>query len=241
MQAPIQNGSTFYNYKSFFSIVLMALVDANYNFIFVDIGAQGGISDGGIFKNCKLYKDLSANKLNLPMPRSLPGRTTEVPFVFLGDQAFALTTNIMKPFSGLHAKGSAKRIFNYRLSRARQVSENDFGILSAVFRVLRKPLLLEPHKAELVVLAIICLHNFFRRSSTSRNVYTPNGTFDWEEDGEVIHGTWRTANMTSTKDDGLQDLKKVPRKAAKDAELIRDKFAEYFLSNGAVSWQNKYA
>lgn len=250
LQAPIQSGSTFYNYKSFFSIVLMALVDANYNFIFVDIGGQGGISDGGIFRNCQLYKNLMAKKLNLPMPKTLPGMTTEVPFIFLGDQAFALNANVMKPYSGLNPKGSPERIFNYRLSRARRVSENAFGILSAVFRVLRKPLLLEPEKAELVVMAIICLHNFLRRSRTSRNMYTPRGTFDMEyEDGEVINGTWRTEIATSSKGSttssttrpGMEDLKKVARKPTKDGEQIRDTFAKYFISHGAVPWQNARA
>lgn len=238
LQAPINSGSTFYNYKSFFSIVLMALVDANYNFIFVDIGAQGGISDGGVFRNCQLHKDLKSTKLNFPMPTCLPGTTTEVPFVLLGDQAFALTDNTMKPYSGLHPKGSKERIFNYRLSRARRVSENAFGILSSVFRVLRKPLLLEPEKAEVVTLAIVCLHNFLRQSPTSHNLYTPNGTFDMEEAGQVIPGSWRNADDGST---GLQNLKKVPRKSSQSAELIRDTFAKYFSSNGAVLWQNKCA
>ena len=56
LQAPINSASNFYNYKSHFSIVLMAAVDADYNFTFVDIGCQGRISDGGVFKNCNLYK-----------------------------------------------------------------------------------------------------------------------------------------------------------------------------------------
>lgn len=56
LQAPMNSGSDFYNYKSHFSIVLMTVADADYNFIFVNIGCQGRISDGGVFKNCELYK-----------------------------------------------------------------------------------------------------------------------------------------------------------------------------------------
>lgn len=73
MQSPINSGTKYYNYKSSFSIVLMALVDAEYNFLFVDIGCQGGVSDGGVFKNCQLYKDLEKNNLNLPSPLYLKG------------------------------------------------------------------------------------------------------------------------------------------------------------------------
>lgn len=54
IQSPVNTGSEFFNYKSFFSIVLFALVDADYNFIFVDVGCQGRISDGGVFKNSEL-------------------------------------------------------------------------------------------------------------------------------------------------------------------------------------------
>lgn len=115
-------------------IVLFALVDANYNFLFVDVGSQGRISDGGVFKNSRLYKLLQSNVLNLPTPEPLEGRNKDIPYFFIGDEAFPLSDNLMKLYSGMHMKGSLKRIYNYRLSRARRVVENAFGIVSAVFR-----------------------------------------------------------------------------------------------------------
>jgi len=67
IQAPINTGSEYINYKSSFSIVLFAVVDANYNFIFVDAGCQGKISDAGVFQDCQLNKRLKSNSLDLPL------------------------------------------------------------------------------------------------------------------------------------------------------------------------------
>lgn len=164
IQSPINSGTEFFNYKGTFSIVLFALVDANYNFLFADFGCQGRISDGGVFKNSLLHKKLVKGELGIPNPQPLPGRDRPVPYVFVADDAFGLHDNIMKPYPGIQEKGSEKRIFNYRLSRARRVVENVFGILSAKFRVLRKPLLLQPDKAEKVVLACAYMHNFLRKN-----------------------------------------------------------------------------
>ncbi|XP_022180908.1 protein ALP1-like [Myzus persicae] len=155
LQAPINSGTEYFNYKGFFSIVLFAVVDANYNFTYANIGCQGRISDGGVINETKFKKSLEDNTMNLPSPCKLPGRNKSTPFVFVADDAFPLTCNIMKPYAGTQEKGSMKRIFNYRLSRARRVSENTFGIISSVFRILRKPILLEPKTAKKVVLAIV--------------------------------------------------------------------------------------
>lgn len=227
IQAPMNSGSEFFNYKGFFSIVLLAVVDGNYNFLYANVGCQGKISDGGVFNNTFFKTCLDDNRMHLPLPRPLPQRSLSIPYVFVGDQAFQLSPNIMKPFPGLHDKGSDKRIFNYRLSRARRVSENAFGIMSSSFRVFRKPMILEPDTATKVTLAAIYLHNYLRKSG-SRNVYCSVGMLDAEcsDSGEVIPGVWRRDPSTSQ----INDLPAIPRRSCTDAQAIRNEFVEYFVS-----------
>jgi hypothetical protein len=158
MQSPFNSGSEFYNYQSQFSNALLAVVDAKYNFIYVDIGAQGRISDGSVFKASSLQEKIEGKRLQLPEPETI--RNKEIPYFFLGDGAFPLSETMMKPYAGIYTKGSKERVFYYSLSRARRVVENAFGLLASVFRVLRKPMLLQPEKAQRVLMAIIYLHNF---------------------------------------------------------------------------------
>ena len=72
IQAPNNSGSMFYNYKGTFSVVLMALVDADYKFTCVDIWDYGSNSDGGIFKNSKFGQAFMNNELGIPHLKSLP-------------------------------------------------------------------------------------------------------------------------------------------------------------------------
>ncbi|XP_046145842.1 uncharacterized protein LOC114881191 [Osmia bicornis bicornis] len=122
IQAPWNSGTEYHNYKNFFSIVLFALVDADYNFMYVDVGCQGRISDGGVFKNTNLYKKLENNTSNIPTPSALlVSYSLKIPYMILGDKAFALNQYTMRPFEGNPERGSIERIFNYRHSRARKV------------------------------------------------------------------------------------------------------------------------
>lgn len=233
--APENSGSMYYNYKGHFSIVLFGVGDANYNFIYADVGCQGRISDGGVFKYTSLYNKMVENKLNIPPEKALPSRSTPVPYVFVADDAFALTTHVMKPYPGRLCASPAERIFNYRLSRARRIIENIFGIISSKFRVLLKPTALHPDKVEAVVLTIIYIHNFLRRNCESRSFYTPPGSFDLEDaDGNLVPGQWR-----SELESGLINLQNMPVRALTHVHKIRDEFRDYFISpEGAVPWQN---
>lgn len=66
-----------------FSIVLMAVVDSECKYVLVDIGAEGHQSDGGIFKESEFGRDLTKGCLDIPPLGSLPGTSTNVPYVFL--------------------------------------------------------------------------------------------------------------------------------------------------------------
>ena len=85
---------------------------------------------------------------------------------FSADDAFLLQDIIMKPFSYKDML-YARRIYNYRLSRARRVVENAFGILTNKFPVFITKIALEPEKVTKLVLAACALHNTLITSGTA--------------------------------------------------------------------------
>ena len=101
MQAVPGAGSEYLNYKSTQSIVLMAMVDANYRFIYVDIGGNGRVSDGGVLRDSTLGRamfgdDTSNVTMNVPLPVQLPGRIHPVPLLALDADAFPLNNNVSR-------------------------------------------------------------------------------------------------------------------------------------------------
>ena len=56
----------FYDYKGTFSIILIAIVDADYKFLYANVGSYGSVGDAGVFQNCALNYNLQYNKLNIP-------------------------------------------------------------------------------------------------------------------------------------------------------------------------------
>lgn len=235
IKAPANSGSLYYNYKGSFSVVLMALADANYKFTYVDVGQNGCNSDGGVFNQCTLSNALRNNALNIPPIKSLPKSEKMTPFVIVADDAFAMKPYLIKPYS-FKNQDCGQRIFNYRLSRARRVVENVFGIASARFRVLRRPIELEPAKTTSIILAICALHNFLM-SSRSSSIYVSPSDFDREDaDGNFIPGSWRKDQT-----DNLISLQHRPHGVSLKASEVRETFKNYFMTpEGEIPWQYKF-
>ena len=79
----------------------------------------------------------------------------------MADDAFALKENMLKPYSKSDLSDT-ERIFNYRLSRARRIVENSFGILASKFRIFRKPIMADVKIVENIIGPSVCLHNWLK-------------------------------------------------------------------------------
>lgn len=95
----------------------------------------------------------------------------------------------MKPYGESSNMTTAQKVFNYRLSRARRIVENAFGILVSRFRIFEKPLPFHPDKVIKIVKACCALHNWLRYLKNVDDSVTIH-----EEDvnsGQTILGNWR--------------------------------------------------
>lgn len=194
-------------------------MDHNYCFKYIDIGSYGRNSDGGVFQNSSLFPLLENNSL-------LPEGT-----VLVGDNAFPLKPYLLKPYS--NTPTIAEKIFNYRLSRARRIVENGFGILTARFRILGKAIQVDEQTAIKIVKTACTLHNWLRM--TMPNTYIPPGSVDYEDNLNltIIQGQWRKE---------INELPNIKRSRINNrpraiAEKLRDKYKGYFTGEGAVDWQ----
>lgn len=221
IKQPPRSGSKFFNYKQTFSIVLFALVDADYNFTYLKVGTNGRENDAAIFNDSKLAEGLAMKTLNFPEDH-----------VILGDSIFSLKEHLMIPYSR-RSKKMRHCIFNYRLSRARRIVENAFGILVWRFRVFQRPIEMKESTVDYIVLAACHLHNWLRSFSSS---YITSSCVDRQDanTGDIIPGQWQ------------QEIQPLQRSRmtksnnyTKTAEHVRKAYAKYFCEEGAIESQWK--
>nr|CAI5866954.1 unnamed protein product [Callosobruchus analis] len=212
---PDHSGSQFYNYKNYCSLVLLGVADVNYCFITIDVGPYGKSADSNIFKQSLLNKKLCSGSLDIPDKRPLRNfnSNTPMPFTIVADEAFAMSENVMRPYAKKDLDNK-KRIFNYRLTRARRLIECTFGILANKWRIFHTAAIhLDPDFATMIVLTTCVLHNFVRL----RDGFKFEDTLTCAMVDIPVIGTGGTG---------------------KSAKQVRDTLAEFFITPaGSVPWQ----
>lgn len=226
IRCPKNSGSSFYNYKDYFSIVLLAITDAHYRFLFIDVGSFGREGDAGIFAKSNIGELLASGEFPFPNPTELPGTSTKMGYVFIGDEAFPLSETLMKPYpQNQSSSDKLKATYNYRHSRARRTTENAFGILAQYFRVFFTPIYLDPAVTDKLVTAACILHNMLRNSK----IPFPGENLFNNTDCSLPTTNFNCLNATRTRASNF---------ASKN---IRETYKNYFNSEtGALPWQQQY-
>lgn len=219
MQAPAKSGSAYYNHKQTHSIVLLAVYDANYKFIMVDIGAPGRRSDGGIFKESEMGQRFYSNSMNLPPPTKIGLNGPTIKFYMDGDEAFALTDFMMRPYPRRTNLTLEKEVSNYRLSRARRMIECSFGILVRRFNIFQGPMTVNVRTAKKIVNAAVCLHNFIL------------------DDEKCFINDYENANGLNVTEGYQKSLQDNQQNSSQNALQMRQDLTDFFMGEGAVHWQ----
>lgn len=115
--------AAYFNYKGFYSVILLALVDNAGFFRWIISGTPGSAGDGGVWRWAKLSKDI-AEEQKLPV-----GQRTRISRdrVILGDSAFPNSSWLLTPYDNPVTR--IQRFFNYKHSQTRFIVEHAFGRL----------------------------------------------------------------------------------------------------------------
>lgn len=222
IQAPPNSASTFFNYKKYYSTVLLGLVDAEYKFIAIDTGSYGKECDSSIFSESAMGKRIYTYSMAFPPDEPITEGGNNLPYVILGDEGFPLKRFLLRPFPRAKKMSKEQRVYNYRLCRCRRVVENAFGILSQRWRVYFRPMNCKIETVQKVIQATTVLHNYLCCKGDITGLASPQETLD------AYNTCW----------------KPVPRfgaRATQESTDIRKEFMSYFNSaEGSVAWQDKH-
>ena len=144
----------YHNFKNFYSIVMMAMVDAKYRIIWASAGFAGNAHDSIIFQATDIYAEIAGGHKLLSIAQS--EGNVDIPPLILGDSAFPFHTWLMKPYGNPILTPEQRY---YRLSRARMVTERAYGKLKGRWRVLSRKCESKVENVKAITLACVVLHN----------------------------------------------------------------------------------
>ncbi|KAJ8980513.1 hypothetical protein NQ317_007933 [Molorchus minor] len=185
-----------------------------------DCEAYGKEGDGTRFSRSFIGRQMYSETL-FPADTMLPNSETKLPYIVVGDEAFRLHRHLLKPYRRPNARAdNRKTIFNYRLSRARRVSENAFGLLSQIFFT---PIALKPETCDKLIMVACCLHIMLR------DAYLENSRHPFYEN-----------KRQAEEPIPFTPLPRLGGFANSEGLNIREQFMTYFNEEGRVDWQDRH-
>lgn len=190
--------------------MLLALVYADYRFAVIDVGSYDRNSDGGLLDHSTLEACLMNNSLNLPKDERLGSKGEVLPYVIVADEAFKLTKHIMKPYPR-HELTDDKRLFNYKLSAARQMVECTFRALTSKFQIFETPIGVSPALVDDIIKCAAVFHNMIR--AIDKECDDNFETYTLQPQGGAFQNVTQPRNTKN--------------QSTREARQIRDKFKDY--------------
>ena len=146
----------YYNFKNFYSLIMMGIIDSQYRFLWASTGLPGCVHDSMVFKSSLLYQKLKNGESFPDMYTEISG--VKIPPLILGDSAFPHHSWLQKRYT--HANlNEQEEYFNYRFSRGRMVAECCYGQFKGRCRILYRKSEYHPETLKSIILACIVLHN----------------------------------------------------------------------------------
>ncbi|XP_054828310.1 uncharacterized protein LOC129344072 [Eublepharis macularius] len=145
------------NRKNYSSILLQGTVDHRGRFVDAEVGWSGKNHDAFVFAHSAFCVAMDSGSL-IPGNPFMVVDGVRIPPVVIADGAYPMRRWLMKPY-GRTATTQAQKMFDTRLSRARNVVECCFGRLKARWRCLSHRLQVREHNVIAVVTACVVLHN----------------------------------------------------------------------------------
>ncbi|XP_049271307.1 uncharacterized protein LOC119391642 [Rhipicephalus sanguineus] len=226
---PKDHAADYYNYKGWYSMILLAVVDHRYCFKYINVGAPGRCHDAYVYGRSWLCEKIERGLLASPV--AIIEHCPVKPLI-LCDQAFPLTETLLKPFpsaspgcqqneirhiccyelvTGIHSivwYRSTKAIFNYNLSKTRRIVENAFGRLKVRFRFTMKRMECKLANARQAIKTACILHNI---CESFRDAVEQH----WEQDAQTFQALYEQPFHTTTVSTG-------------QGEEVRQALAKYF-------------
>ena len=156
IEPPIGQEADYFNYKKFHSVIVLAVVDASLKFTYLNVGAPGRCNDSFVYNRSSLF-EVMQNQVyahNYLMINNSP-----VQAHLVGDSAFPLSKNLMKPYTERPNMPPDQSTFNYRLSRCRCTVERSFGHLKNRFRAIHKKMEFDIENSKKIIKTVCILHN----------------------------------------------------------------------------------